>query len=376
MSIVALGRRSTGELFGLLFALVVVAAFTYQISGFAHSRTRLIDYRHSRSNDAWFDVAEVSGVVYDTGVIEEREDILFDGVRRFVRSTHGARPDLLFLVLNKDSESWGYEIGQPPRTFNSFLDLINSTDIGLDRVSLGLMTASEEEYDLYRNATADSGIPRVTVLLEKGNEEEDTNLFTHRPRGGRHSFTFQMTRRADIALLRNELMARALHDERHLVWIDSDVKTLTPDMIQTMIAHSETTDDAGVITALCKRGRIQDYDKNAWSGRRAGPPFSGKDPGFTRKAESKPKNVGELILGTTNNDIIHLDSVGGTVLYIRASLIHQGLSFPPYYVIGTQWGEDGFDGLETEGLCYIANYMTGGGCYTLGGDAFVEHTNN
>lgn len=376
MSIVALGRRSAGELFGVLFALIIITAFTYHISGSANNRTRLVDYRHSQGNDAWFDVAEVSGVVYDTGVIEEREDILFDGVKRFVRSTHGARPDLLLLVLTKDSGSWGYEIGQPPRTFNDFLDLIKSTDIGLDRVSLGLMTASEEEYDLYRNATASWGIPRVSVLLKKGNEEEDTNLFTHRPRGGRHSFTFQMTRRADIALLRNELMTRALHDERHLVWIDSDVKTLTPDMIQTMVAHSETVDDAGVITALCKRGRIQDYDKNAWSGQRAGAPFGGKDPDFTKKTASKPKYVGELVLGTKDDDIIHLDSVGGTVLYIRASLIHQGLSFPPYYVIGTQWGKDGFDGLETEGLCYIANYLTGGGCYTLGGDHHVEHTNN
>ena len=45
-------------------------------------------------------------------------------------------------------------------------------------------------------------------------------------------------------------------------------------------------------------------------------------------------------------------------------------------VIGTGWGKDGWDGLETEGMCYVARYLKGGGCYTLGGSHFVKHTNN
>lgn len=379
MAVTVLGRRSSSELFGILFALITITVFTYlQLSNTHGSHTKLADYRKVQNNDAWFNVAEVSGIVYDTGVVEEREDLLFDGVRRFVRSTHSARPDLLFMVLTKDSTSWGYEMGEPARTFHSFLDLVNSTGIGLERISLALMTASEEEYDLYRNATIAANIPRVTVLLKRGNEEQEANLFTHRPRGGRHSFTFQMTRRADLALLRNELMSRSLHDERHVVWIDSDVRHLSPRIVQTMIAHSETTSDASIITARCTRGSNQDYDKNAWAGARSRPDFTHfNDPIVSsEEASEEPKFLSDLVPGTTDNEIIRLDSVGGTILYMRASLIHEGLTFPPYFVIGPRWGRDGWDGLETEGVCYVARYLTGGGCYALGGNHHVVHTNH
>ena len=312
-------------------------------------------------------------------VVKEWEDVLFDGVRRFVRTSNHAQPELIFLVLTKDKSSWGQESRKPARTFYDFLDLINSTAIDLNTVSLGLMTSSEEEYDLYKEATAGTVLPRVTILFRRSDDDHDPNWWTSVPRGGRHAHAIQIRRRMHVATLRNELMSRTLHDERHLVWIDSDIQYFSPGIVQTMLNHSATVEDAGIMTARCQMGWNTNYDANSWAGARYKNPATGliADDESLGETERVPqKHITELISGTTSGDIVHLDSVGGVILYIRASLVHQGLSFPPYNVIGTNWGKDGWDGLETEGVCYVARYLRGGGCYVLGGDNSVEHTNN
>lgn len=54
-------------------------------------------------------------------------------------------------------------------------------------------------------------------------------------------------------------------------------------------------------------------------------------------------------------DFVEIDSVGGTVLFVKAEIFRKGINFPPYYVIGTDWNRiEGWDGIETEGLCYVA----------------------
>lgn len=335
--------------------------------------------RHSQHRKTSFELAGVSHLDNASIGFEEREDTLFDGVRRFVRTYQHARPELLFLVLTKDASSWGYEFFKPIRTFHDFLSLLNSTQLDLEHVSLGIMTSSEEEYRLYRNATAATPLPRVTILLKQSESDQDKNLYTSVPRGGRHSHAIQTARRSSLAALRNELMNRALHDERHIVWIDSDIRYLSPGLVQAMLFHAEAQEDASIITARCRMGWNPDYDANSWAGRRLRGPSSGRtaDPTVSQEdAEIPQKHVKELIWGTNDSDIIRLDSVGGTILYVRASLVHQGLVFPPYYVIGTRWGEDGWDGLETEGLCYISRYLRNGGCYVLGGTHEVQHTSH
>ena len=283
------------------------------------------------------------------------------------------------MVLNKDKSSWGQGTLKPARTFEDFLSLINSTALDLNHVSLGIMTSSAEEFYLYKNATAGTPLPRVTVLLRQSDDEQDPNWWTSVPRGGRHTHAIQMRRRMHVATLRNELMSRSLHDEQHLVWIDSDIQDLSPGIVQTMLNHSATVEDAGIMTARCQMGWNPDYDANSWSGRRYKNPVTAgvsHDESTKEATTLTQKHIHDLIPGTNDGDIIQLDSVGGVILYIRASLVHQGLTFPPYNVIGTGWGRDGWDGLETEGMCYVARYLRGGGCYVLGGDNRVQHTNN
>jgi hypothetical protein len=315
-----------------------------------------------------------------THTVEEREEILYDGVRRFVRNYHNTHPDMIFMVLTKDKSSWGQETFKPSRTFYDYLGLINSTGLDMRQLSLGIMTSSEEEYALYKNATSYTPIPRVTVLFRQSEDDHDPNWWSSTPRGGRHNHAIQTQRRMHVATLRNELMSRTLHDEEHIMWIDSDISYLSPGIVQMMKNHSQHVEDASVITARCQMGWNPDYDANSWQGARTKSPSSGRkaeeDETSHVPAQTTQKHIGELIKGTSDEDIVPLDSVGGTILYVRASLVHQGLTFPPYYTIGTGWGRDGWDGLETEGMCYVARYLRGGGCYTLGGNNSVTHTNN
>ena len=69
-----------------------------------------------------------------------------------------------------------------------------------------------------------------------------------------------------------------------------------------------------------------------------------------------------------------MDSVGGTILYIRANLIREGVVFPHFNIVGTTWEQAGWVGVETEGLCYMAKGLVGGGCYVLGGKHHVRHS--
>lgn len=372
-------RRTTTT--ALIIVLIFVLSGSISVGCRRAARAvELTTSGHTRSQHTWVDHITVPYTSNTSNTLEEREDVLFDGLRRFARIDHRAHPELIFLVLTKDKSSWGYETFQPSRTFHDFLSLMNSTQLDLHRVSLGIMTSSEEEYYVYCNATAHIPLPRVTILLKRSEQDRDGNLYTSLPRGGRHSHAIQTARRSNLAAFRNELMSRAIHDERHIIWVDSDIRYLSPRLVQTMLHHSETREDAGIITARCQAGWNTDYDANSWAGRRSKGPSSGRsgDSGDADEEEvgMTQKHVEELIHGTTDDDIVGLDSVGGTILYVRASLVHQGLTFPPYYVIGTRWGRDGWDGLETEGICYIARYLGGGGCYVLGGRHEVQHTSH
>lgn len=48
---------------------------------------------------------------------------------------------------------------------------------------------------------------------------------------------------------------------------------------------------------------------------------------------------------------------------VRAELHMRGVVFPPLYLVGGHWHtQGGYDGIETEGLCYVARSM-GAKCY-------------
>ncbi|KAJ6263698.1 hypothetical protein Dda_2267 [Drechslerella dactyloides] len=133
----------------------------------------------------------------------------------------------------------------------------------------------------------------------------------------------------------------------------------------------------GLLTLRCEANGWMDYDRNAWAGfgyrptnRELNAIHEGRRfPGMRHWA----KALSQLIQDTRDDQLVRLDAVGGTALYIRAELLREGLAFSVYSVSGTQWGHDGEDGVETEGLCFIAQRM-GYACYTLGGQWRTMHS--
>jgi hypothetical protein len=98
---------------------------------------------------------------------------------------------------------------------------------------------------------------------------------------------------------------------------------------------------------------MYEYDLNAWAGYRKSPKYKGqKDfvPGDVNVQRLSHHRGGEI-------DFIPLDSVGGTMLYVKADIHRQGVIFPVHYVIGSEWENEGYDAIETEGICYIAHFL-------------------
>ena len=93
---------------------------------------------------------------------------------------------------------------------------------------------------------------------------------------------------------------------------------------------------------------------------------------FLPKATASTRHIKDLAATAgADAEFVRLDSVGGTTLYIRADAIRQGVNFPVRHVIGSQWDCEGFDGIETEGLCYMAEPL-GYTCWAIL-DATVVH---
>ncbi|KAK1069919.1 hypothetical protein LTR74_004550 [Friedmanniomyces endolithicus] len=295
---------------------------------------------------------------------------LRDGTLRYQRVAPDADPSLLILVLDKDSKSWSSDFRSTSRSFYDFLDLLAVTRLNFSAVSLGVWTASSEQFRTMQEAVPRLPFARVAIYHQEDTSEGAVYENRHDPQ-------VQLARRSGLAKLRNRLMLSALQDETHVLWLDADVVELSPGIVPTMLEQSASTANAGIITAMCHQNEMNNYDKNAW--RLDLPELLGPVPDAEREAAvaklvATRVFVPELVQGTNNSAIVPLDSVGGTVLLIRANLVRQGLTFPHYNIIGTTWGHTGWIGVETEGLCYAARELEGGGCYVLGGSHHARHT--
>ena len=298
------------------------------------------------------------------------------GIRHYTRERlqpPSSEADLLILVIIKDRESWGSDSAWVPRTFCSFLYMLHNASIDLSAVSLGILTPSLEEFNTYQTLTKHQPFARVSLILHPGYGDQEEN------RGDRHSNNVQRKRRGELARLRNYLMLQSLQrEDKHVIWFDADVYQMTPGLIPAMLAHTADP-KVGVITVRCNIGGGSDYDLNAWVGPRSSPNEEQKaqlalDSGsWIAGSEEGSKHMGDLVQGTRDDELVKLDAVGGTMLYLRASLVRQGLVLSVTYIVGTTWEREGWDGIETEGICTQARGL-GAGCYGMGGKWETWHS--
>jgi peptide chain release factor subunit 1 len=148
---------------------------------------------------------------------------------------------------------------------------------------------------------------------------------------------FQMPRRKILAKARNHLLFRALKDQDWVLWLDVDVIDYPADLIERLIAA-----ERDIVHPHCvKRYGGPTFDLNAW-----------RDHGRV--------HMGDLRGGP---DLVRLDTVGGTVLLVRADAHRDGLTFPcfPYGAANSAVRRPGplhLSGeLETEGFGIMAMDM-------------------
>jgi len=233
-------------------------------------------------------------------------------------------------------------------------------------------------------------LPLPTDPSSPSSEDKTTDSTESSSRKNRHAIA-QHERRAVLAKLRNYLQSVALSYESHLLWLDSDVyKFSSRDMVAHMMAKTRTTPGAevGILTARCRMGEPEKtdawlhehpdfrlpppatdgepederrggeggrfeiiahklhgqghYDLNAWRGRRTGPNNIEQEALWKDLTSWEPhpadggktQMLDEVIDGTGDDDVVRLDSVGGTVLMFRADLVRMGLTFATGYVVG------------------------------------------
>lgn len=154
----------------------------------------------------------------------------------------------------------------------------------------------------------------------------------------RYAEVFQAQRRAILARARNTLLFRALEDEDWVLWLDVDVLKYPPDIIERLLAAERDVVHPHCVTAYGGTS----FDRNAWS-----------DGGRIHMSDMRGQGL------------VRLESVGGTMLLVRADRHREGLVFPPFFygaksrwirdqhpLTGTASGE-----IETEGLAIMAKDM-------------------
>ena len=171
------------------------------------------------------------------------------------------------------------------------------------------------------------------------------NYNFHMPAGvPRWTPAYQKTRRQILARSRNYLLSRTLQEEGWVLWLDVDVISYPNNLIERLLAAERDIVHPHCVTV--PGGPT--FDRNAW-----------RDQGRMHMQDLRG-----------SEGPVRLDTVGGTVLLIKADLHREGLIFPPFpYGVESrlirkphpvwQAGE-----IETEGLGIMARDM-GAQCWGL-----------
>ena len=321
--------------------------------------------------------------------------------------------------MTKDNTSWGVNQPSPPRDFSSFLSMLRTSGLDLSTVALGLLTSDKAEFDSYQSALEadEEGFGAAMVVLHPGYASRKTDeAGDGDARGHRHDNHIQHDRRAEMARLRNYLMYAALgaglsSNVSNILWMDADVYALSDGLLPEMV-RSMDDPRVGVLTVISRMGECTDcdYDLNAWRGERSRPSEEERQrlrqevgswvagsPGGTSEhmgdiiqrlgREERERKIasGELdpedVEGAYDpsqakfedpdeketkheeveiEGLFRLDAVGATVVMLQAGLVKQGLSFATSYLVGTDWQSEGWDGVESEGLCVTARGLNSG----------------
>lgn len=153
----------------------------------------------------------------------------------------------------------------------------------------------------------------------------------------------QRRRRAAIAKSRNSLLMRTLDEHDWVLWIDADVEVFPADILEHLLA---TGKDIVVPHCVLPDGRT--FDLNTFT-LEPGAESWEWSPYLIDGILQPPVGWGRLYLSDfPGEELVELDSVGGTMLLVRADVHRHGAIFPvvPYKYL-----------LDTEGFASMARDM-------------------
>lgn len=169
-------------------------------------------------------------------------------------------------------------------------------------ISVGLLESDSRDgtYEAFRKQCelAAPHFERVQIWKQDFHFQIPENLPRWHP-------SVQARRRTVLAYSRNQLLFRALADADWALWLDADVVEFPPDIVERLVAFGR---DIVQPNCVIKYGGPS-YDLNAWRDR-------GKS------------HLHDLRGGP---ELVELESVGGTMLLVRADRHRDGLIFPPFY---------------------------------------------
>lgn len=290
-------------------------------------------------------------------------------------SVQNSDKTVLVLLTIGGSQSYGYN-----KHFADLLKTISSLDYDNNLISLSFSVGDVNEFrsverhfddyfnELMRSTDVASYVNKVTLLsapfIERG--------FTSTDRTDRHSDRVQRMRRRQIARSRNFNLLHGLNSEKYTLFLDADIVSIEHTEMLRLFVES----NRDIIVPRIKMGGNDDYDRNSWRGPRTKPDneqLGQMDLGDWDNWNYVPKdghgmyhfqsfvNDERAEGGPFHTDIDYafpLDSVGGAVLFLKSVIYKQGIVFPTNYIIGTTWDRvEGYDGIETEGLCYVAKLL-------------------
>jgi glycosyltransferase involved in cell wall biosynthesis len=214
-----------------------------------------------------------------------------------------------------------------------------------DKLTIGLLEgdSTDGSYEILSAALPQLAVDFHAAFLFK----EDLGYQTALPRWAPSE---QRRRRSAIALSRNSLLMRTLDEQDWVLWIDADVESFPADVLEHLLAAGKE-----IVVPHCVLPDGRTFDLNTF---KLEPGAASYDwsPHLIDGILQPPLGWGRSYLSDfPDEELVELDSVGGTMLLVHADVHRHGALFPaaPYNYL-----------LDTEGFASMAREM-GYSCWGL-----------
>eukprot|EP00123_Amoebidium_parasiticum_P015773 comp23141_c1_seq1/m.37355 comp23141_c1_seq1/g.37355 ORF comp23141_c1_seq1/g.37355 comp23141_c1_seq1/m.37355 type:complete len:386 (-) comp23141_c1_seq1:451-1608(-) len=232
------------------------------------------------------------------------------------------------MVLVRDELSFGGE----GRGIREFMETLGQLDYPHDKMHINFLVYYD--YQLYDHLVGVLGAMNTSYTISVYRTDHDDwhrQIWADQEKDVVQQAVKQ---RKLLAMYRNKMIMRALAHEDYTLWMAPDVGKMPPDLLKTWVAFK-----VDAVTTL-ENSTVKPYSElQKW--------------GFETMC-----NVGARDdLDRRKDELVMLDLAGGPLLLVKSELHRQGVNFPTFPLIGSMWEQVGTEGVEMDGICYMATAM-------------------